>query len=145
LQCDLSEPWLEIMDDNSCRGKILINRTTRYNNPYIDYYFLRAYEKDIMFVGLEAEHEKLCADFGLIIPRLNTDNFFELAQAIASCRFFIGNQSLAWHISDALKKPRVLEVCASFPNCFPTGANGHSFISQGSLEYIFETLLKETE
>jgi len=144
LQCDLSQPWLHI-PAKSYVPYILINRTLRYNNPYIDYFFLKKYQDVMMFVGVKEEHEKFCNDFELNIPLAETNNFLELAFAISSCRFFMGNQSLCWHISDALKKPRVLEVCSPFPNCFPTGANGHSFTSQGSLEYIFETLLKKTE
>lgn len=145
LQCDLSKPWLRIEKVKHYKDFIVINRTERYTNPYIDFFFLKDKEYRVVFLGLPHEHKKFCEDFGLEVPRFETNDFFELARIISSCRFFIGNQSLCWHLADAIKIPRILEVCSAFPNCFPTGANGHAFITQNWLEYLFEKLLKETE
>lgn len=149
LQCDLSKPWLYLPEyqgvASTFHDKILINRTRRYTNPYIDYFFLKNHSDKIKFVGLKDEHEEFCMQWGLDIPHLETNNFYVLAYLIANCRFFIGNQSLCWHLADATKQKRILEVCSTFPNCFPTGANGNAFISQNWLEFLFDKLLKETE
>lgn len=152
LECDLSKPWITV-SKKDCKhfsweayeGYIVINRTTRYNNPYIDYFFLKEHQDKIVFAGTGAEHKLFCEQFKLEIPLLIVKNFLELAQSIASCRFFVGNQSLCWHISDSMKQKRILEVCAAYPNSFPTGKDGYSFVTQPGLEYRFNQLLKETE
>lgn len=145
LECDLSLPWIKVRQDLLYGDKIIINRTTRYNNPYIDYFFLKEYQDKVIFAGTETEHKLFCDQFKLEIRRLIINDFLELAQAISSCRFFVGNQSLCWHLADSQKVKRILEVCTVFPNTFPTGANGKSFVTQNALEYNFHQLLKETE
>lgn len=150
LECDLSERWIYVYQytlENpfGCTDKIIINRTTRYNNPYIDYFFLKEHQDKLIFAGTETEHRIFCEQFKLNIPLLIVKNFLELAQAIASCRFFVGVQSFCWHLADAQKIKRILEVCVFYPNSFPTGKDGYAFISQESLEYRFMELLKETE
>ena len=152
LETDLSVPWLSFPKMTPINGKmistfhdkILINRTRRYKNPYIDYFFLKEHTDKIKFIGLKDEHEEFCNQFNIEIEHLDVHNFYALAYIIANCRFFVGNQSLCWHLADATKQKRILEICTAFPNCFPTGKDGHSFVSQGSLEYQFNELLKET-
>lgn len=149
LECDLSEDWLDFDYDSPDRykysDKIIINRTARYNNPYIDYFFLKEYEDKLIFAGLDFERKSFCDKYKLQIPLMQVSDFKELFLHIANCRFFVGGQSLCWHLADAVKQKRILEVCPQYPNCFPTGANGHSFVSQVSLEYRFKQLLKETK
>lgn len=179
LECDLEAEWLKIepakrhapdafgnisagcisiggkehmenlCDETFCIGSILINRTARYNNPYITYHFLKQYTNRIVFVGTKEECDSFCEQWGLCcdswnyIYRLAVNDFHKVAMAIKSCKFFIGNQSLCWHLADAMKVPRILEVCAQYPNTFPTGKNGHSFILQESLEFLFKKLLNQ--
>jgi hypothetical protein len=144
LSCDLSVPWIN-KKPPFVFDKIIINRTARYNNPYVDYFFIKKHEDKVMFAGTSMEHKKFCSDFELNIPLLKVNNFLELAQAISSCRFFIGNQSMCWHIADAMKHPRILEVCSAYPNSFPTGGLGEVFVTQPGLDYYFNKFLKETE
>ena len=125
--------------------KIIINRTTRYNNPYIDYFFLKEHEDKVLFAGLNFEHKLFCEQFNLDIPLLVVKDFSELFLHIANCRFFVGVQSLCWHLSDSIKQKRILEVCTAYPNSFPTGKDGYSFVTQPGLEYRFNELLKEIE
>lgn len=144
LECDLSKQWIECGLGYGSK-KIIINRTGRYQNPYINYFFLKEHQDHIEFAGTEKEHEMFCNEWGLNIRYLKVDNFLALAKHISNSRFMVGGQSLAWHISDGMKQRRILEVCSAYPNTFPTGANGYSFISQVSLEFQFNKLLKETE
>lgn len=151
LSCDLSEKWLElppngnVFNDLVVSDHIIVNRTRRFTNPYINYFFLKEYQDKVIFAGTEDEHKRFCDDFKLEIPRLIVNDFLELAQAISHCRFFVGNQSFCWHTSNALQKRRILEVCASFPNTLPTGKDGYAFLHQESLEIHFKALFKETE
>lgn len=143
LNCDLSVPWLKVEPIES--NKICINFTERYRRNKIHYLFLSEHQKDLVFLGLPHEHKEFCEQWGMNIEYKQVEDFLELAKIIAGCRFFMGNQSFCWHISDALKKKRILEVCYEFPNTFPTGANGAAFLKQPQLEYLFNKYLKETK
>lgn len=146
LECQLDDRWIKIpkrLIEFKYHDMIYINLTERYRNPYINYYFLRTHENICRFLGTEKEHEIFCNQWGLNIRHLESDNFLFLAKMMTGCRFFIGNQSLCWHIADAMKVPRILEVCAQYPNTFPTGKNGRSFILQESLEFLFHKFLNE--
>jgi ADP-heptose:LPS heptosyltransferase len=120
--------------------KIIINRTQRYNNPYINYFFLKNYENDLVFIGTKKEGELFNKQYELNIEIVEESDFLRVSKLIESCRFFIGNQSICWHIADALKVPRLLEVCSQFPNTFPTGKDGYVFLHQQSLELLFDKL-----
>lgn len=143
LSCDLSVKWLNVPRETLYSDKIIINRTYRYNNPYITYFFLKEHQDKIVFAGTQDEHSKFCSDFGLDIPLIESDNFFQLAQYIAGCKGFMGCQSFLWHLADAMKVPRILELCPVFPNTFSTGSGGHGFYHQKSLEFYFKQLLNE--
>ncbi len=143
--------WTEnVCNETYPIGQIVINRTARYRNPYISYHFLKEYTNRIVFVGTKEECDSFCKEWGLgcnswnYIYRLSVNDFYKVAQAIKGCKFFIGNQSLAWHLADAMKVPRILEVCTNYPNTFPTSSNGYSFVTQGALEYFFNQLINET-
>lgn len=143
--------WTDnICSEVTCKGQILINRTGRYRNPYITYHFLKEYTNRIIFLGTKNECDAFCKDWGLAcdnwnyIYRLGVNDFYRVAQAIKNCKLFIGNQSFCWHLADAMKVPRILEVCAQYPNTFPTGTNGYSFITQEALEFRFHKLLNES-
>ena len=145
---DFSEAWLDVkayvMDINIFGNYILINRTDRYRNPYISFFFLKPYEHLIRFVGTEKEYENFCAENNLNVGYFGAQNFLQLAAAINFSRFFIGNQSMCWHIADGLQVNRILEVCTAYPNTFPKGKNGYAYLTQNSLELYFHKLLKET-
>ena len=141
LSCDLSKAWLRAKPIKT--GKIIINFTERFRNPYITYFFLKKYQTDILFSGNQKEWEDFCRIWGLEIERLEVTNFLQLAELIHGCKFFLGNQSMNWHIADALKVRRILEASSQFPNTLPTGANGYAFMGQKQLEYLFEKLYNE--
>lgn len=143
METDLSKPWIKALD-GEC-PYFIVNRTERYRNDYINYAFLKPYEDQIMFAGTVTEWEKFNKENGLKTRYLWVDNFLQLATYIKNSKGFIGGQSMCWHISDALKVPRILEVCSNYPNSFPTGANGHSFVTQNALEWQFEKLLNESK
>jgi hypothetical protein len=142
LSCDLSKQWLSV-DKKNLSSEILINFTSRYRNPYITYFFLKEYEDKIMFIGTEEEYDDFSNKWELDITYMRVGDFLMLAELINSCGFFMGNQSMNWHIADALKVPRMLEVCSQFPNTLPTGANGYAYVKQNKLEQIFKILLNE--
>lgn len=152
LACDLSKEWLSVSE---CVGKtelysiklsktdkICVNFSERYRNRFIHYFFLKRYESQLIFAGLPEEHERFCKEWGLNIPLLKVNDFLELAAAIKSCRFFMGNQSMCFQIAEALKVPRILETFHLMPNVIPIGEKAFDFYHQQALEYYFTELNK---
>ena len=143
LACDLSIPWLELSESEKdiATGKVIINRTERYQNEKINYSFLKEYEDDLLFFGTMREYNLFCMQFNLNIKKLVIKDFLELAQAIKQSKFYLGNQSMGFQIAEGLKHPRLVELFSQAPNVTPQGANGYDFLAQNALEYYFKKLL----
>ena len=142
MATDLSKEAITIpyKIDQRVIGKIIVNRTERYNNSLISYNFLKKYEGNVIFVGLPKEHEVFCRQNKLDILRLEAQDFLEIATALYNCKFYIGNQSSCFQIAEHLKIQRVLEVCNSIPNVIGSGPGFYDFLTQKSLEYYVEKL-----
>lgn len=140
MACDLSKPWLDVEPDDSLSETIVINRTDRSNNEFINYRFLEG--KNVVFVGHLEEHIKFCMQNHITIHYLMTDDLLKLATIIRSCKFFIGNQSLCFALAEAMKIPRILETCDRLPNVIPSGEKAYDFYYQSCLEYYFNELNK---
>ncbi len=144
---DLSKAWISVEQSSVKKGyykdKVIVNRTQRYNNPYVSFYFLKQYEDQILFSGTETEYNYFCDKWNLDIKNIEADNFYQLAQIISWCKFGVYGQSLNWHIADSMKTKRILEVCAPFPNTFATGANGYHAFGQQALEFHFHKLISQ--
>ena len=137
-QVDLSEPYLNAEEHNKIKDKIIIHRTFRFRNSFINYNFLKD-NKDLIFIGLEDEY----LDLKKHIPYLeiyDPKNFYEVAQLIKSCKFFIGNMSIFYPIAEALKVPRLLEACPEFPVVQPVGKDAFDFYFQPHFEKWFNYL-----
>lgn len=136
---DLTKAWLFAQPNVHLSDEIIIARSFRYRAPGISYSFLRAY-KNVSFIGLDDEY----ADMKKVIPSLNriqVTNALELAQAIAGCKFFIGNQSFPFSVAEAIKAKRVLEVCPQCPNVIVDGPDGYDFCYQPQFEKIIKNLV----
>ncbi|GGH23675.1 hypothetical protein [Mucilaginibacter phyllosphaerae] len=137
----LWKPWLTIDADKSYADTIVMARSGRYQNRAIDYSFLNAYPK-VVFIGIESEYKDLLP----VIPNLQwkpVTDFLELAQVVAGCRLFIGNQSFPFSVAEALKVPRILEVSYEIINVVPEGEGSHDFFYQEHLEYLVKELTNE--
>ncbi len=141
IQVDLSVPYMEVDDHESIKDKIVIHRTFRHRNQFINYKFLRNYD-DLIFIGTKDEYEDLKKD----VPNLEfceCKNFLEMARIIKSSRFFIGNQSIAYPMAEALKVPRLLEAEPLFPVVQPVGKKAFDFYYQPHFEKFVEILSKK--
>jgi len=145
MATDLSQPWIYFpyKIDQRVIGKILINRTERYNNILISYNFLKQYGDNVMFIGLPNEHEIFCKQNKLDIPRLEASDYLEIAIALYNCKLYIGGQSSIFQVAEGLKIPRVLEVCNSIPNVIGSGPGFYDFLTQKALEYYVNKLFNE--
>src|SRR5262249_46242908 len=131
---DLSQPWLWVEPDERFRGRLVVNRTSRYRNPlFKDYNFLNQYRP--VFLGLPSEFEEFvggCPNAEFV----ECGDLLQVARVIAGAKAFIGNQSVAWAIAEGLKTgPRALEICPSTPNIVPTGGMAYDFLYPAGAEW----------
>ena len=139
INTDLSEPYLESTEHHLIKNKIIILRSFRARNHFINYKFLNSYKEEFIFIGLKDEFEDLKKQ----IPKLiyyEVSNFWEMSQIIKSSKFFLGNQSLAFSIAEGLKVPRILENRPDFPVVQPQGGECYDFYFQTHFEKYFEIL-----
>ena len=68
-----------------------------------------------VFVGLPQEHEEFKKLTGWNIDYYPTKNMLELAQVIAGCEQFMGNQSVALSIAQGLRVPYAFEARGDLP------------------------------
>ena len=118
--------------------RIVIQRTFRFRNIYINYEFIKNYES-ALFVGIKEEYDDLKKQ----IPNLEfyePKDFLEIAQIIKSSKFFIGNQSVCYPIAEALKVPRLLEASPEYPVVQPVGKDAFDFYFQPHFEKWFDYL-----
>lgn len=109
--------WLTCGVSPESAGRIIINRTGRYRNPFFQWaQVVKHYRNRLMFVGLHHEWREFCGHFGYVDYR-PTVNMLEVAELIAGCELFIGNQSCPNAIAEGLKKPLIQETDLTFPDC----------------------------
>lgn len=114
---DQSQQWLEVEPDKRTKGRIVINRCPRWqgiNFPWRE--IVQSFKKDILFIGLDSEWKKFCAEFGMV-EYLRTNDLYEAAMAIRGSDTFLGNQSSCNAICEGLNHPSVLETCVTSFDC----------------------------
>lgn len=126
---DLTMPWIDKVVEIP-KAEIVVSRTDRYHSPF-DWGELAPWIDKAAFVGSKSEHEEFVRQTGLQIRYEETKTWMELAGVIRGSKLFVGNQSFAYSLAEAMKHPRVLEVCSLCPNCDPQGKNGHVCLSEG--------------
>ena len=138
VHVDLSKQYLFADEHKLIKKKIVIMRSTRRKNTFINYKFLRDFD-EVLFLGLQNEYDDLKKE----IPNLNfydCKNFLEAAEIIKSSKFFIGNSSFGFTIAEGLKVPRVMESYPDFPVIYPNGGLGYDFYFQKHFEKICKKL-----
>lgn len=97
------DPWLISFRSPKSLGRVIVARSGRYQNT--DFPWRRIvsdYRKKILFVGLPEEHKSFQIQNGCIVEYCPTENLLELAEVIAGCELFIGNQSCPFWIAAGL-------------------------------------------
>lgn len=118
------EPWLEVTPSKLTAGRIVINRTGRYRNPFFMWgEVVKHYRNRLMFVGLHHEWREFIGTFGYVEFK-PTSNMLETAELIAGSELFIGNQSCANAINEGLKHRSIQETDLNIPDCVFSRANG---------------------
>jgi glycosyltransferase involved in cell wall biosynthesis len=126
LQIDLQQPWLGgIKPDPRTKGKIVIHRTSRYQNQFFRWQALMDRYADVaIFLGTAEEHKRFTEEFGRI-DYCPTRDLLEMAQLIVGSEMFMGNQSVGLAIAEGLKHPRVAEICPWQPDVLVGGGQVH--------------------
>jgi len=113
---DFTTPWIEV-DQPHRVAEVIINRTARYQNPLFPWRrVLEQYAGRIAFVGTRNEHAAFVSAFGHV-PYHATVDMLDVARAIAGSELFIGNQSSAYAIAEAMKVNTLQEVCTKIQDC----------------------------
>jgi len=152
LAFDMTKPWITL-DKKTCpphirkqaKGKIILNFTERYRNTFIDYFFLKKFMPELAFIGTEKEYWLFCNQWQLSIPRIEVANFLELGHVLQESRFLLSNQSQGWNLAEAMKTPRILEICEFAQNCIHmVGKHSYGFLHQGGVEYYVRKMYNIT-
>jgi hypothetical protein len=117
------DPWLFVEPDEKFKGRVIVARSPRYNNPLMPWQrIVEKYGERILFVGIDAEYTTFCSAFGNV-ERLVVENYLDLARAMAGAELFIGNQSSPYNIAEGLKIRRILEVAPANCDCIYLGGD----------------------
>ena len=135
---DLSTNYLEVEQHSKFKDYLVIMRSLRRQNQFIDYSFLSGY-KNIVFIGLENEFNDLRKKIGNL-EYYDSKDFLELAMIIMNSKLFIGNLSFGYALAEALKVPRLLESGPNFPLVYPNGNHAYDFYFQNHFEDLVKKL-----
>ena len=135
---DLSKKYLEVKNHEKFKDYIVIMRSLRRQNKFINYSFLSTF-KNIVFVGLKNEFDDLKIKINNL-EYYDSSDFLELAMIIKNSKLFIGNLSFGYALAEALKVPRLLESGPNFPLVYPNGENAYDFYFQNHFEELTKKL-----
>ena len=135
---NIEKSFLSAKAHNTIKNKIIIGRSPRYRNGYLNYKFLKN-TKNLLCIGLQEEFEDLKKEVENL-EFYNCKDFLEMAEILKASKFYIGNMSLQYIISEGLKIPRLLEASPEFPVAFPVGLNAFDAYHQNHFEKYFKIL-----
>ncbi len=140
VNINVENAYLSIKPHDSIKNKIIVNRSPRYRNPFLNYKFLKNI-KNLLCIGLKEEFQDLKREINNL-EFYDCKDFLEMAEIIKASKFYVGNMCLQYVISDALKIPRLLEASPDFPIHFPIGKDAFDAYHQNHFEKFFANLNK---
>ena len=140
MQVNMETSFLSAKPHNSIKNKIILVRSPRYRNEYINYRFLKN-TKNLLCIGLKSEFEDIKKEVH-DLEFYDCKDFLEMAEIIKASKFFIGNLCFAYSLAEGLKVPRLLEASPDFPVVFPIGPKAFDFYHQNHFEKFFDNFNK---
>ena len=110
---DADTPWVTGIEKLSL-ADIVVCRTQR-NSGDLNWSALSDLSNRSVFVGFEEEWRSFCASF-FPITFYQVKDLLELTRIVAGARVFVGNQSFALAVADAMSIPRIIELWSPSPN-----------------------------
>ena len=135
---DLNLAFLEAENHKEITNKIIIQRTFRYRNNFVNFNFLNNYN-DLYFVGTFEEYKDLKSEVKNL-SFYECKDFLDMANVVKSSKFVLANSSITFPIAEGSNKPRLLESCPYFPAAQPHGKNAFNFYFQNNFEELFDYL-----
>ena len=140
VNINVENTYLSIKPHDSIKNKIIVSRSPRYRNAFLNYKFLKS-TKNLLCIGLKEEFQDLKREIDNL-EFYDCKDFLEMAEIIKASKFYVGNMCLQYIISDALKVPRLLEASPDFPVHFPIGKDAFDAYHQNHFEKFFANLSK---
>lgn len=115
---DIIKPWLFAVPKRI--APIVVSRSFRYRNKlsldrWHRYVSLPNFDNNSIFIGLLEEYQDFCKEFNTKLPYCQCKDFLEMAEVIAGCDMFIGNQTFAYSLAQGLGKSTSLEIIDDRP------------------------------
>lgn len=112
LENDDFTPWINVLeDDNQTKNKVLIHRSIhRHNTSFRWDFYLDKIDGDILFITTNEQEWDIFPYKKQNMSLYLKDNIFDVAKAINSCKYFIGNQSSNFALACSLNIPRLVEL-----------------------------------
>jgi len=131
VKCNLIDSWIKVSP--KYKADIVVSRSTRYHDVEgIDWEMLNGY--NVLFLGFENDYKEFIKKSKFYPDYIKCKDALEMAQIIAGSKLFIANQTLSFALAEAMKHPRVLEVCYRKNNCQPYGSNGYTYLTKELIE-----------
>lgn len=115
-----TNPWLTVPNPKVITGKqYIINRTSRWlpprHNTSWDSLADNGIPEQALFVGLPEEHQQFQNLLGWKVDYYPVTDMLDLAELIAGCKMFLGNQSVALSLAIGLGVPYGCEERRDLP------------------------------
>ena len=138
INLNVEDTFLSVKPHSVIKNKIVIHRSPRYRNAFINYKFLNN-TKNLLCIGLKDEFLDLKKEINNLEFH-DCKDFLEMAEIIKASKFYLGNMSFQYIIAEGLKIPRLLEASPDFPIVFPVGTKAFDSYHQNHFEKFFKNL-----
>lgn len=136
-----TSPWLRAEPLAQYVGKIVVNRTKRYQNKEFPWMrILQRNKGSVIFIGTRDEHHGLLTAASGGLRWAHTETAMDIAQIIASARTFVGNQSFCLWVALGLGVPCVAECWKASPDVRIKRDNARYIFSPKENPEFFKTL-----
>lgn len=107
LPQNFSRQHIFVSPDYRFRDKIVLARTKRYNNEFLDLSVLKKYSDNFVFIGLKDEYDEFCKLY-FDVKYFKIENMLEFAQVLAGSKGIVSNQNGLYCCAELMKVPRIL-------------------------------------
>lgn len=107
LPQDFSRQIIKVKPNDILKNKVIMLRSTRYNNEALDLSVLKSYADKFVFIGMENEHREFEERF-FKIDYFKIKDALEFAEVAAGAKGILSNQNGIYSIVELMKLPRIL-------------------------------------